>query len=68
MVEEHLAMKARNGHTPDEIDRKRLALEGVLVPVTAPWNEELLRAAGFAQIDCVWRWQNFAAWVAVRDP
>lgn len=58
--------KARNGYTPDEIERKRLALEGVLVPVTAEWNEQLLRRAGFRAVDCFWRWANFAGWVAVK--
>jgi tRNA (cmo5U34)-methyltransferase len=66
MVNAHLAMKRCNGYSEEEIDRKRLSLEGVLVPVTASWNEELLRAAGFAEIDCFWRWMNFAGWVAVR--
>jgi tRNA (cmo5U34)-methyltransferase len=66
MVDTYHAMKARNGYTREEIDRKRLALEGVLVPVTASWNEEMLRTAGFKQLDCIWRWFNFAAWVAVK--
>jgi tRNA (cmo5U34)-methyltransferase len=61
------SLKAENGYSGDEIDRKRLALEGVLVPVTAKWNEELLRAAGFQEVECFWRWMNFAGWVAVRE-
>jgi tRNA (cmo5U34)-methyltransferase len=67
MVETYLGLKRRNGYSPDDIRRKQLALEGILVPLTARWNEELLRRAGFRQIDCFWRWMNFAAWVAVRD-
>jgi tRNA (cmo5U34)-methyltransferase len=59
-------MKRRRGYTNEQIDRKRLSLEGVLVPVTARWNEDLLRAAGFGEVDCFWRWMNFAGWVAVR--
>ena len=42
------------------------SLEGVLVPVTASWNEELLAKAGFKQIDCFWRWMNFAGWIAIK--
>ena len=67
MVDRYYDLKRRNGYSEDEIQRKRLALEGVLVPVTARWNEELLRGAGFAQVDCFWRWMNFAGWVAVRE-
>lgn len=66
MVAEYLAMKARNGYSSDEIERKRLSLEGVLVPLTAEWNERLLERAGFRQVDCFWRWMNFAGWVAVK--
>lgn len=66
MVDDYHELKAENGYSGDEIERKRLSLEGVLVPVTAKWNEELLRSAGFRQIDCIWRYLNFAAWVALR--
>jgi len=54
-------------YTTEQIERKRLALEGVLVPVTARWNEDLLRDAGFRQVECFWRWLNFAGWVGVRE-
>lgn len=59
-------MKVANGYTQEAIDRKALALEGVLVPVTARWNEELLEAAGFRTVDCFWRWMNFAGWIAIK--
>jgi tRNA (cmo5U34)-methyltransferase len=67
MVDIYYKLKADHGYTQDQIERKRLSLEGVLVPVTAHWNEELLRMAGFRQIDCFWRWMNFAAWVGVKE-
>jgi tRNA (cmo5U34)-methyltransferase len=60
-------LKAENGYSQEAIDRKRLSLEGVLVPVTAKWNEELLRVAGFSAVDCFWRWMNFAAWIAIKE-
>jgi tRNA (cmo5U34)-methyltransferase len=66
MVESYLDMKREHGYSSDEIERKRLALEGVLVPITARWNEELLHEIGFSEIDCFWRWMNFAGWVAVK--
>lgn len=66
LVERYLALKEANGYSKDEIERKKLALEGSLVPVTAAWNEDLLRRAGFDHVDCFWRWMNFAGWVAVR--
>lgn len=66
-VDAYYALKEQNGYSRDDIDRKRFSLEGVLVPVTARWNEDLLRGAGFAQVDCFWRWMNFAGWIAVKE-
>ena len=65
-VDLFLEIKKQNGYSQGQIDRKRLSLEGVLVPVTARWNEELLREEGFAAVDCFWRHLNFAGWVAVK--
>jgi tRNA (cmo5U34)-methyltransferase len=66
MVDRYHRMKHEQGYSWDEIERKRMALEGVQVPVTAAWNEDLLRSAGFSQVDCFWRWMNFAGWIAVK--
>ena len=66
LVDVYYDGKRGHGYSQEEIDRKRLSLEGVLVPVTAKWNEDMLRAAGFAEVECFWRSLNFAAWVAVR--
>jgi len=66
LVECYHAYKRQMGYTQEEIDRKRLSLEGVLVPITADWNEELLHGAGFHHIECIWRYLNFCAWIAVR--
>lgn len=66
MVDRYYAFKRESGYSEEEIQRKRMSLEGVLVPLTAQWNEELLRRCGFAEVDCFWRWMNFAGWVAVK--
>lgn len=66
MVELYHESKAAAGYSREEIDRKAMALEGVQVPVTAEWNVDLLRGAGFREVDCFWRWCNFAGWVAVK--
>ena len=66
MVEEYYGIKRDNAYTEEQIRDKRKSLEGVLVPITAKWNEDLLRSCGFTRIDCYWRYLNFAAWVAVK--
>ncbi len=65
-VDLFLAIKKQNGYSEAEIDRKRLSLEGVLVPVTARWNEDLLHEEGFRFVDCFWRHLNFAGWIALK--
>jgi len=55
------------GYGIEAIERKSLSLEGVLVPVTARWNEDMLRSVGFNCFDCFWRWNNFAGWVAIKE-
>ncbi len=65
-VRHYQALKAEHGYTREEIERKALSLEGVLVPVATAWNEDLLHTAGFGKIDCFYRWMNFAGWIAVK--
>lgn len=66
MVELYYNFKAQH-YTQEEIARKRMSLRGVLVPLTAEWNVQLLRRVGFKQVDCFWRWMNFAGWLAVKE-
>lgn len=65
-VNAFLGMKNELGYTQEQIERKRMSLEGVLVPATAKWNEELLWVAGFKKVDCFWRCLNFAGWIAIK--
>lgn len=64
MVDLYHQLKTEHGYSREEVERKRLALQGVLVPFTARRNEELLHSAGFERVDCFWRWMNFAGWIA----
>jgi tRNA (cmo5U34)-methyltransferase len=67
LVSEYHAFKRQNGYSQEEVDRKKASLEGVLVPVTARWNVELLKGAGFRDVDCFWRALNFAGFLAVKS-
>ncbi len=66
LTNQYYNLKHQNGYSVYEIERKRLSLEGVLVPVTANWNEEMLKLSGFTEVDCFWRWMNFVGWVAIK--
>lgn len=65
-VNEYYKIKSENAYTQEQIQAKRKALEGVLVPITAAWNEDMLKEVGFTEVDCFWRCLNFAGWVAVK--
>jgi tRNA (cmo5U34)-methyltransferase len=66
MIDMYHLSKQAAGYSIEAIECKRKSLEGVLVPLPAAWNEQLLAAAGFRHIDCFWRWMNFCGWIAVK--
>ena len=66
LVYNYYEMKHDNGYSYEQIERKKLSLEGVQVPVTSNWNVDLLKQAGFRQIDTFWRCLNFEGYVAIK--
>lgn len=66
MIDIYLDMKRENGYSDDQIERKRLSLEGVLVPLTDRSNRIMIESAGFRDIDCFFRWMNFSGYIAVK--
>lgn len=66
MVDLYYRHKRTTGYTAEQIERKRLSLEGVLVPLTESWNVDMLRSAGFETVECFWRWMVFAGWIAIK--
>jgi tRNA (cmo5U34)-methyltransferase len=62
----YLDFKRRNGYSETEIARKRQALEKVLLPCSLEENLEMLRGAGFTQVDSFSRWFNFVSILAVN--
>ncbi|HEU5074082.1 MAG TPA: methyltransferase domain-containing protein [Polyangiaceae bacterium] len=63
---QHYAFKRRQGLSEQEIALKARSIEGCLIPLTDQENVALLRDAGFAEIQLVFRSACFDAWVAVR--
>jgi tRNA (cmo5U34)-methyltransferase len=67
LIKLYYEIKGTNGYSEEQINAKRKALEGVLVPVTADWNRQLLVSAGFSSIEMFWRNLNFAGWVGLKN-
>lgn len=64
-IRHYYDLKRRNGYSATEIAQKREALENVLIPYREDENRELLRRAGFSQIEPFFRWYNFCGLLAV---
>ncbi|WP_456479349.1 carboxy-S-adenosyl-L-methionine synthase CmoA [Nautilia sp.] len=67
MIDIYYLYKKRMGYSEYEIARKREALENVLIPYTMQENIEMLKNAGFEDIEVVFRWNNFATFIAFKN-
>jgi tRNA (cmo5U34)-methyltransferase len=66
-IEHYLEFKkSQSGYTDAENQRKREALENVLVPYRLDENYLLLNRVGFSRIDTFFRWFNFACMIAIK--
>ena len=65
-INHYYEMKRENGYSDLEIAQKREALENVLIPYRWEENREMLRHAGFGNVDVFFKWYNFCAAVATR--
>ena len=67
MIDIYYRYKKQKGYSEYEIAAKREALENVLIPYTMEENTEMLKNAGFKDIDVIFRWNNFATFIAFKD-
>lgn len=66
LVDIYHSFKSENGYTDEQIEEKRKALQGVLVPLRASENEAMLKDAGFSNVQRFWQCLNFAGWMAFK--
>ena len=67
MIDLYYQYKKQKGYSEYEIAAKREALENVLIPYTMQENIEMLKNAGFRDIDVIFRWNNFATFIAFKN-
>ncbi len=60
------AFKAHNGYAQTEIERKKEALEHVLVPLTEVQQVTMLQDSGFSHVESLIKLHNFVSWVALK--
>ncbi len=66
LVEIYFDFKRSQGYSDYEIAQKREALENVLVPYTLQENIQMLKDAGFGFVEPIFRWANFATFLAKK--
>jgi len=64
LIECYYDFKKKQGYSEYEIVQKREALENVLVPYSEEENIKMAKNAGFSHCEVVFRWANFATFIA----
>ena len=65
-IEKYYDYKRANGYSNTEIAHKREALENVLIPYRMEENFDLLKLAGFKDMEVFFRWYNFCGIIAIK--
>ncbi|OCR16487.1 carboxy-S-adenosyl-L-methionine synthase CmoA [Helicobacter pullorum] len=66
MIDYYLQSKKKQGYSEFEITKKREALENVLIPYSEQENKKMLKDCGFSHIETLFRWVNFATFIAMK--
>ena len=66
MIEIYENYKENQGYSKYEIAEKRKALENVLIPYTEDENKTLALSSGFSSVECIFKWANFAVFMAKK--
>ncbi|MFV7791065.1 carboxy-S-adenosyl-L-methionine synthase CmoA [Aliarcobacter lanthieri] len=65
-IDEYYSFKKTQGYSEFEISQKREALENVLIPYTEDENKKMIKDAGFKHCETVFKWVNFALFIAIK--
>lgn len=67
LIDEYYNFKIKQGYSEFEISQKREALENVLIPYTEDENKKMLLDAGFKTCQTLFKWVNFATFIAKKN-
>ena len=67
LIDEYYNFKRSQGYSEYEISQKREALENILIPYTDDENKKMLNKAGFIKVETVFKWVNFATFIAFKN-
>ena len=66
LIDEYYSFKKAQGYSEFEIYQKREALENVLIPYTEDENNKMIKDAGFSHCEMIFKWVNFATFIAIK--
>lgn len=66
LIDRYYDFKKAQGYSEYEIMHKREALENVLIPYTVAENKEMVMRCGFKHFETLFRWGNFATFIALK--
>ncbi len=66
LIDCYYDFKKEQGYSEYEIMQKREALENVLIPYTQTENMEMTSRCGFRHCEVLFRWANFATFIALK--
>ncbi len=66
LIECYYEFKKEQGYSEYEIMQKREALENILVPYSEDENIKMAKNCGFSHCEVVFRWANFATFIAIK--
>jgi len=66
LIDCYYSFKKEQGYSTYEIMQKREALENVLIPYTEAENIEMAYRCGFSHCEVIFRWANFATFIAIK--
>ncbi len=67
LIDIYYDFKKEQGYSTYEIMQKREALENVLVPYSEAENIQMAKRNGFSHCEVVFRWANFATFIAIKQ-
>ncbi|OPX26660.1 MAG: carboxy-S-adenosyl-L-methionine synthase CmoA [Campylobacteraceae bacterium 4484_166] len=65
-IDEYIKYKKSKGYSDFEISTKREMLENVLVPYSEQENKDMIAKAGFDECQTIFKWLNFATFIAIK--
>ncbi|PSM52552.1 carboxy-S-adenosyl-L-methionine synthase [Campylobacter blaseri] len=66
IIEIYENYKIEKGYSRYEVSQKRQALENILIPFSEDENKTMILEAGFKFVETVFKWGNFATFIAIK--